>query len=251
MASGYRRTMTGFLDRLKQTPTGKALARDPIARLVWMRARSVPHYLRKGHLVRGRAVEKYLASTTEPRLQFGTGNKPLPGWLNSDLVTGDIFLDLTRRFPLPSSSFAFAFGEHVIEHLYERQTVALLRELHRILRPGGVLRVTTPDLRKLIALYEDRNPVIPRDKYGSFLSEHSGGRPYEGPAPLFNDCMRLWGHRYIFDEEDLTSKLRAADFTSVVRREPGESPHEALRGVERHGNAWVNEAEVVCFEATR
>ncbi|MBA2794276.1 MAG: hypothetical protein H0U32_09860 [Thermoleophilaceae bacterium] len=44
----------------------------------------------------------------EPRLQLGAGPHALPGWLNSDLISGDIYLDLGRRLPLPDQSFTFA-----------------------------------------------------------------------------------------------------------------------------------------------
>jgi hypothetical protein len=46
----------------------------------------------------------------EPRLQLGAGPHALPGWLNSDLISGDIYLDLGRRLPLPNQSFTFATG---------------------------------------------------------------------------------------------------------------------------------------------
>jgi ubiquinone/menaquinone biosynthesis C-methylase UbiE len=126
-----------------------------------------------------------------------------------------------------------------------------LCEMHRVLRPGGVLRVTTPDLRKLIALYEDRNPEIDFARYSAWFAEQTGKGSSE-PAQLFNDYMRLWGHRHIFDEPELAARLRAAGFAAVERREPLESPHPALRGLERHGGEpWVNRAEAMTLEAAR
>jgi predicted SAM-dependent methyltransferase len=174
----------------------------------------------------------------------------LPGWLNSDLVSGDMHLDLARPLPLPDETFKYAFGEHVIEHISERAGMQLLRELYRVLRPGGVLRITTPDLRKIIAIYEDQNPVIDRDAYARFLDNMTGKR-HERACQIFNDYMHLWGHLYVYDEEDLTAKLRLAGFDDVRRVEPGESCHEALRGIEHHGLAWQNAAEAMCFEGTK
>lgn len=175
----------------------------------------------------------------------------MAGWLNSDLLAGDIYLDISRSLPLPDGVFAYAFGEHVIEHISERAGLRLFGELYRVLRPGGVVRLTTPDLRKIIALYEDRNPVISRAEYVRYLDELTGKR-HERPCQLFNDFLRLWGHRHVYDEEDLTAKLLSAGFARVERFEPGESAHETLRGVERHGQAeWVNRAEAMCIEATR
>jgi predicted SAM-dependent methyltransferase len=223
----------------------------PVLRHVLLRARGALHAATNGHLARRRAVARYLASTDEPRLQIGAGPMALPGWLDSDLISGPVHLDLERPLPLPSERFAFVFGEHVIEHLSEAAGTALLAELHRILRPGGVVRLTTPDLAKIIALYEDRNPEISRDDYARFLGSLTGKR-YERPAQILNDYLRLWGHRHVYDEPDLVARLREAGFDAVVRCEPGESTHAALRGIERHGGEpWVNRAEAMCLEATR
>jgi ubiquinone/menaquinone biosynthesis C-methylase UbiE len=57
--------------------------------------------------------------------------------LNTDLLWGSFYLDVSRPLPLPSATFTHAFGEHVIEHITERQGLQFLRELYRVLRPGG------------------------------------------------------------------------------------------------------------------
>jgi len=236
--------VNGLVARLKRTE-------NPSLRHLLLRARGSAHYLTRGHVVRRRVVAAYLEATPDPRLQIGAGPLSIPGWLNSDLIAADIYLDVSRTVPLPSASFSYVFGEHLIEHLSEPTAESLLRELHRILRPGGVLRLTTPDLQKIIAIYEDRNPVVSRADYALYLDEETG-KTHERPAQVLNDFLRLWGHRYMYDEEDLSARLLAAGFADVVRCEPGQSDHEALRHLERHGVAeWVNQAEAMCLEARR
>jgi predicted SAM-dependent methyltransferase len=233
----------GVIRRLKRTES-------TALRLALLRAAGAVRYTTHGHAVRKRRVERYLASAERPRLHLGAGPVRLPGWLNSDLISGDIQLDAGRRLPLPSGRFDFAFGEHLVEHLAPARAELMLTEVHRVLRPGGVLRLTTPDLKRVIAIYEDRNPVVSRETYARYLNGLTGKR-YDQPAQILNDLLRLWGHRYLYDEEDLSARLRAAGFSDVVRREPGQSEHEPLRGVERHGEEWVNRAEAMCLEATR
>ncbi|MDQ3608084.1 MAG: methyltransferase domain-containing protein [Actinomycetota bacterium] len=236
--------MSQVIERLKRTE-------DPLVRTALLALRGAAHYAVRGHVTRRWAVRDHLATEPSPRLQIGSGPLGHTGWLNSDLIAGDIHLDLDRPLPLPGQSFAFVFGEHVIEHLSEAAGTRLLAELHRILRPGGTVRLTTPDLRKVIAIYEDRNPVVSLADYARYLDEATGKR-HERGCQVFNDFLRLWGHRHIYDEEDLSARLRAAGFTEVTRHETGSSPHRELRGLERHGGAeWVNRAEAMCLEAAR
>ena len=232
----------GVVTRLKRTE-------HPAGRYLLLRGRGLLNRVRRGHVVRRRAVRRHLESP-QPSLHIGAGPKTLDGWLNSDLIGGDIHLDLERTLPLPDASIAYAFGEHVVGSLSEQATMGLLRELHRVLRPGGVLRLTTPDLEKLIAIYRDENPVVGRDEYARYLDDETG-KPHATPCQLFNDLVRLWGIRYTYDEEDLTRRLRETGFADIERVEPSESRHPALRGLERHGEPWVNRAEALCLEATR
>jgi len=241
-AGGKR--LSRLLTRLKRTE-------NPSLRYLLLRMRGAAHYATKGHLVSRQAVAAYLGATPQPCLQIGSGPLSIPEWLNSDLIAADIYLDVSRPLPLPDASFSYVFGEHQIEHLSEPAAERLLRELHRILRPGGVARLTTPDLQKIVAIYEDRNAVVARAEYGRYLDAGTG-KTHERPAQILNDFLLLWGHRYVYDEEDLSARLVEAGFTDVVRRAPGESDHEALRHLERHGTEeWVNHAEAMCLEAQR
>lgn len=235
--------MAGLVTRLKRTE-------DPALRHVLLRSRGLAQWAVRGHAVRTATVARYLEATHEPKLHIGAGPVRLPGWLNTDLISGDAFVDLARPLPFADATFAFVFGEHVIEHLSEDVGTRLLAEVRRVLRPGGVARLTTPDLQKIIAIYEDRNPVIGRTEYAAFLDSETGKR-HARPCQIFNDYMRLWGHQWIYDEDDLSSRLLEAGFVTVTRHETGESPHAPLQSIERHGgDPWVNRAEAMCLEAT-
>ena len=145
------------IGRLKRTES-------PMLRDALLRTAGALRYATHGHVVRSRRVRSYLESTTDPALHVGAGPMRLEGWLNSDLISGEIHLDVTRRLPFEDGTFAFAFGEHLIEHMPRDTGERMLAELLRVLRPGGVLRLTTPDLKKIIAIYENRNPEVSRDE---------------------------------------------------------------------------------------
>jgi predicted SAM-dependent methyltransferase len=231
------------LEALKRTE-------HPAARHVLLRTRGYLHAVARGHAVRKQVIARYLVRSPAPAVHFGAGPKRIDGRLNTDLISGDVYVDLERRLPFPDASLAYAFGEHVIGSLSEAGGIGLLGELHRVLRPGGVLRLTTPDLRKLLALYGDESPVVGRAEYLRYLDRETG-KAHATPCQAFNDAVRLWGIRYTYDEEDLAAKLTGAGFASVERVEPGESRHERLRGLERHGEPWVNRVEALTIEAVR
>jgi 2-polyprenyl-3-methyl-5-hydroxy-6-metoxy-1,4-benzoquinol methylase len=79
--------------------------------------------------------------------------------------------DLEEPLPLPDASFDAAHACEVIEHIYD--TGGLLRELHRVLVPGGVLVLSTPNLNSL----RHRVMVLlgkPAPMWGAYIGDHHG-----------------------------------------------------------------------------
>jgi len=50
-----------------------------------------------------------------------------------------------EQLDFPDGEFDFILSEHFFEHLLLPDAIALLRECHRMLRPGGVIRTSVPD----------------------------------------------------------------------------------------------------------
>jgi subtilisin family serine protease len=65
----------------------------------------------------------------------------------------DITGDIRDGLPLPSESLACVVAIHALQDLPYLDVVPALRELRRVLRPGGVLRVAVPDLERAIRAY--------------------------------------------------------------------------------------------------
>jgi len=94
--------------------------------------------------------------TTLRRLQFGCGAFPAEGWINTNLEPGpgvDLVGDIKDGLPLPSDSIAYIASMHALVELPYLQIVPALKELRRVLVPGGVLRLGLPDLDKAVAAY--------------------------------------------------------------------------------------------------
>jgi predicted SAM-dependent methyltransferase len=122
--------------------------------------------------------------------------------------------DALDRYPFEDGAFDFAYSEHFIEHIPRHAAIAWLREIHRLLRPGGFVRLSTPNLRRYIDGYID--PA------SSFLTEHRKlllGMPLfaERGVPetrgfMVNHIFRFFGHQWIYDREEMQAIAAQAGF---------------------------------------
>ena len=211
----------------------------------------------RGRLRQRPQLAAYLAGHPVCKLHLGCGANLLPGWLNTDLLPWNdsvMFLDATAPFPLPDASVDYLFSEHMIEHVSHADGLAMLRECSRVLKPGGVLRIATPDLCRLVSLLTQPAGAAQvdylREATDRFLS-HS--RRYR-PGLVLNHAISAFGHRFIYDAETLRDALVDAGFERIHAVQRGISSHGELSGLERHavvtGEA-IDRFETMLVEATK
>ena len=203
-------------------------------------------------------ISAYLRDASTPKLQIGAGYNLLRGWLNTTLypfAKGAVYLDASQPFPIPSAAFDYVFSEHVIEHIEFEEAATMLGESARILKRGGRIRLATPDLAQIIALYAQPDGRR-QQEYIRWIMDNF--RPRVGaynPAHVINQSFHGWRHKFIYDEPTLVTALEAAGFTAVTRVEPGQSGDENLRGIEQHGEYVGSDAamryETMVFEAMK
>lgn len=179
------------------------------------------------------------------RLNIGSGDKKLPGFVNIDLEAGaDLQWDVRWGLPFPDNSVDVIFNEHFIEHITQPEAIAFLRECRRVLKPGGRIRIATPDLHALAYRYLHRDDW----KESSEMVKY-GFEWIHNPAEQFNIAMREWGHQWIYDEVALTRIAREAGLENGGRYALGQSRHPDLQGLEyRPGSTLIMEFEKVAVK---
>jgi len=170
------------------------------------------------------------------KLHIGCGNRRLDGFVNIDVAGSvDVRADVRRRLPFRDGSIDFIFSEHLIEHLTRDEAVRFLAECRRVLIPGGVFRVATPDLEMLAKEYGS----------GSWRTAEWLERFGYGWIPdrciMLNLIMREWRHKHLFDFEDLRMVGNLAGFLMATRPKVRESSHPELRGLEHRDDSFVVE----------
>lgn len=85
--------------------------------------------------------------------------------------------DVAAPFPFPDDSFAVIWCSEVLEHLFD--PAFALREMHRIMRPGGQLLVTVPYHGRfknvLIALFKWDEHFVPSNPHIRFYTKRTLG----------------------------------------------------------------------------
>ena len=125
-------------------------------------------------------VSSVLTSRTDQgapprRLNWGCGQHPEPGWINSDLKDDpgiDISCDIRNGLPLEDDGLDYVVSIHALPMIPYPDLVTVLQELRRVLRPGGILRLALPDFDKAVRAYQagDRSYFLVPDEDEPTLS---------------------------------------------------------------------------------
>lgn len=150
-------------------------------------------------------------------LHLGCGPKYLPGFINVDgnlFRRHDLWLDLRNGLPFATDSVSSIYSSHVFEHFYPDELERLIAACHRVLRPGGGMRIVVPDMAAAVRAYLDGDERF----FSDFPRPHAsiGGK-------LSNLLFCEGGHRQGLDFSYFNELLRGAGFAEVSCAETGAS----------------------------
>jgi len=195
------------------------------------------------------------------KLMLAAGSTPCDGWFCTDISPNHhnaiYYCDMTTRFCFDQESFDYIHCEHGIEHITFEDALKCLSECYRVLKKGGVLRIATPSLEKWVAYYTDTTTKYDSQTVQATFTWLDTARQCElySKCLVFNNAVRNWGHKLIYDFETLHTILTGLKFEQVLSVAVGESEHHELVGMERHFRGTYlqeyNEMETMVLEARK
>jgi len=140
--------------------------------------------------------------------------------------------DLSKGIPFPDGSADVVYHSHLLEHLDRDIAIEFMREVKRVLKPGGIVRVVVPDLERACREYLDHvslsegDPVeaAQHDRYIAPIIEQSvrregAGATEQTPVRRALDRLVLGDarqrgetHQWMYDRVNLGALLAQVGF---------------------------------------
>lgn len=141
-------------------------------------------------------------------VHIGCGRKNSPEFINIDarpfahvhIVTDDI----TSLTDFSNATVDLVYMCHILEHIKRNDLKDVLLEMKRVLKDGGILRLSVPDFDKLIDVYNDSGKDI-----NAISHQLMGGQ---------DDEYNI--HYSVFDYQYLSGLLKEFGFHDVVSWDP-------------------------------
>jgi predicted SAM-dependent methyltransferase len=172
------------------------------------------------------------------KVQFGCGGNKIESWENYDRE-----IDITKPLPFPDDSIKFALAEHVLEHVHVHDGFRFLKELYRVMEPGGTARICVPGID---VLFEKYGP-----EYAHFMQFHKLG---DGSlASAMDSIVYGFEHQAVYTVQTITILAKVAGF-EVKRCQPRVSDIPELNDLDAHWTAigeMANATESIVVELTK
>lgn len=154
-------------------------------------------------------------------LDLGCGNKKRPGAVGVDSnarTQADVVHDLdVFPYPFADAEFDEAYVDNCLEHL--REPVRVMEELHRIVKPGGLVKVIVPYFRSTWAFIDPTHRhFFGVDSFAYYDPAHPICRQYDYTKARFKVERRVFN-------EALPNALVQGLVAALANRWPGHYEH--------------------------
>jgi predicted SAM-dependent methyltransferase len=110
-------------------------------------------------------------------LNVGCGTVFHNDWVNIDIDSDNSFVikhDISKGLPFEEGTFNVVYCSHVLEHFEPDTTEEIIREIFRVLKKGGIVRILVPDLEQICRNYiKYLEDSVNGDKIAEFRYDYS------------------------------------------------------------------------------
>ena len=147
------------------------------------------------------------------KLHLGCGKRDFgPEWIHID---GSKFSHVShhnvKKLPFLSGTVDVIYASHLIAYFDRFEIMDVLHEWKRVMKPGGILRLATPDFWKMVKLYQDQKIKLD-DIHGPLY-----GRMEMGYKFIY--------HKTVYDYPSLSRYLMLAGFKNIRRYDHRQTEH--------------------------
>lgn len=197
------------------------------------------HFILRDHFLKYLILNKFYKNHIR-RVHLGCGERKLKEWLNVDIYTGDIFLDLNKKLPFKNNSIDYVYSHHLIEHLEQQPAIDFLKEIYQICRHGAKIRLVTPDLDNLIKIFQEP------EKYQEIINFYCKETKFIHPVEFLNMTIRqLDEHKYIYNFDFLKMILEKIGFKNITKQEYGKSEIKEFDKLDFHGYEIIDKISLI------
>lgn len=184
------------------------------------------------------------------------GHRPTPPFINIDILhtqllsgteerqnldkeTNYIEHDLLKEVPFEDNSCEGVFISHFLEHLDAQQSVKLIQESLRVLKPNGLLMISVPDASYFKSVYYEDSKENSMNLFGEAIWDWCVDGKNMGPFKSFFDYALFYHeHKQVLTFDSLWCLMTKGGCTNVYRNiaVQDDIDHEVLRLMSREIN---------------
>jgi predicted SAM-dependent methyltransferase len=168
--------------------------------------------------IRNQKLQLFFLPSDKPKfLNIGCGDNHKKEFINIDYNWRpgiNLCWNINYSLPIKPDSMEGVFSEHCMEHLSYDEAQRALSDFFRVLKPGGVVRISVPDAELYLETYhKQKHGEEAQFPYERFAAERS----LDTPMMHVNGTFRFHGHQYAYDFETMAKQLQTAGFESIER----------------------------------
>lgn len=132
----------------------------------------------------------------------------------------------TKKLPFSEGSIDHILCSHFLEHVHASKALEIVKDFHRVLKIGGTLHLIVPDIKAMVAEYNNDGDANAFLRATDLCNIHPPSLNYRTLEFLGHTGMQ---HRWMYDEQSLTNLLIECSFTL---KEKNDSPSAHFRAGE-------------------